>query len=208
MTRQVFALHGGTTFEDDEEFLVFLQKKLLELKHLKPGRDWKSHLEAGLGEGYDVYLPQMPNKQNAKYREWKVWFERIIPLMEGEPVLIGHSLGGLFLAKYLSEEPFPVTPHTLMLIAAPFDLDRTSSDSLADFVLPASLAPLRGLGSRVHLYHSTDDMVVPYDNALKYQAALPEARLSTFSDRGHFNQEAFPELVDDIHALEEHNPKE
>ncbi len=35
----------------------------------------------------------------------------------------------------------------------------------------------------------------------KYQAALPAATARTFSDRGHFNQPAFPELVADIKNL-------
>jgi hypothetical protein len=29
---------------------------------------------------------------------------------------------------------------------------------------------------------------------------LPEATVKTFEDRGHFNQETFPEIVEDIEA--------
>ena len=50
--------------------------------------------------------------------------------------------------------------------------------------------------------HSKDDFVVPYEHALKYKAALPEAELVTFEDKNHFLVEELPELVERIRALE------
>ena len=115
-------------------------------------------------------------------------------------VFVGHSLGGVFLAKYLSENTFPRTIASVHLIAAPFE-SAEGMYSLADFVLSDSLEKLQDQAARVYLYHSTDDPVVPFTDLAKYQAKLPYARASIFSDRAHFNQESFPELVANIHGL-------
>jgi len=199
--RQIFVIHGGNTYETREEFLEYLRTEPVELSRLKPKQDWKANLQNTLGEDYEVYLPQMPNKQSANYEEWKLWFERIIPLMSDNAILVGHSLGGLFLAKYLSEETFPLQLRGVFLIAPPFDYDTESSKSLASFALPETLSAFADQVKMIQLYHSADDTVVPISNLAGYQKALPYARASVFADRGHFNQESFPELVADIKAL-------
>jgi len=53
----------------------------------------------------------------------------------------------------------------------------------------------------ITIMHSKDDFVVPYEHALKYKAALPEAELVTFEDKNHFLVEELPELVERIKQL-------
>ena len=64
------------------------------------------NLDKVLGGGYEVLIPQMPNSQNARYSEWKILFEKIISILDDEIILIGHSLGGIFLVKYFSENDY------------------------------------------------------------------------------------------------------
>ena len=49
--------------------------------------------------------------------------------------------------------------------------------------------------------HSKDDFVVPYEHALKYKEALPEAALLTFEDKNHFLVEELPELLTEIRKI-------
>ena len=63
-------------------------------------------------------MPSMPNKQNAAYDEWSIWFEKYFAYLKDDVILIGWSLGGMFLAKYLSDKPFPVKIKSLFLLAA------------------------------------------------------------------------------------------
>ncbi|NOZ43581.1 MAG: hypothetical protein GXP45_00120 [bacterium] len=67
----------------------------------------------------------MPNKQRADYHARKIWFEKLFPYInsskESKLILIGHSLGAIFLAKYLSENTFPKTIDQLHLISSVFD---------------------------------------------------------------------------------------
>ena len=103
MKKQVIVIHGGDTFSTYEEFILFLKDFKIDLNRFR-GKDWKSTLQDALGVEYDVLCPQMPNKQNAKYSEWKLWFDKIIPLLNDNIILVGHSVGGIFLVKYLAEE--------------------------------------------------------------------------------------------------------
>lgn len=80
----------------------------------------------------------MPNGNNAQYIEWKIWFERLLPFLNDGVILIGHSLGGIFLAKYLSENNFSIKVRAAILIAAPFDA-LGMKESLSQFKL---LSPL------------------------------------------------------------------
>lgn len=195
---QIFVIHGGDAFNSYEDYLANLQLKTAYLERMKPG-GWKLDLQKNLGESFDVYHPSMPNGGNAKYAEWKMWFEKIVPLMADEVILVGHSLGGIFLAKYLSEEIFPKHILATFLIAAPFNAH--TDHPLADFILSSDLSGLEKQGGVIILYHSTDDDVVPYSNVDSYLRALPEARLRAFHDRGHFNQSRVSEIEQEIISL-------
>lgn len=142
----------------------------------------------------------MPNKQNAKYAEWKVWFETMVSCLESEVIFIGHSLGAIFLPKYLSENKFPKTIRATFLVAAPYD-DKDVEYSLADFNLTNNLADFQKQGGKIFMYHSEDDPVVPFADFQKYQSLLKGATFRIFKNRGHFDQEEFPELVKDIKEL-------
>lgn len=118
--KQLLVIHGGDAFETYDDYLKYLKTREISLERLK-SNGWKKNLSDILGEEYDVLLPQMPNSQNARYLEWKIWFERLIPLLNETVVLVGHSLGGIFLAKYLSENDFPKQVKATFLIAAPYN---------------------------------------------------------------------------------------
>ena len=112
MKQQVFVIHGGTAFDTYEEYISYLQKKEVSLEKLL-GRDWKLNLQDNLGSDYEVFLPKMPNAQNAVYKEWCIWFEKYLPLLDDGVILVGHSLGAVFLAKYLSEHDVLIGPENL-----------------------------------------------------------------------------------------------
>ena len=199
MQRQVWVIHGGDTYDTYEEYLGALKSWVVSLDDLRH-TNWKSSLQEKLGAEYEVLAPRMPNSHNAKYLEWKVWFGKFVPLMSGPVIFVGHSLGGIFLAKYLSENSFPHRIQATFLLAAPFAAP--PGESLADFSLPASLKQFEDRDGEIFLYHSEDDPVVPFADLENYQKALPNAHVRTFTDHQHFNQPDFPELVADIKNLD------
>jgi predicted alpha/beta hydrolase family esterase len=200
MAHQILVIHGGTSFDSYEDYLRFIKTRELTLEKLRQGDDWKASLTRELGEDYEVLLPRMPNGTNARYVEWRIWFERCATFLEDRAILVGHSLGGIFLAKYLSENTFSKRLKATLLVAAPFN-DTDTVESLADFALPETLEQLGTQGGQVYLIYSTDDPVVPFIQAGEYQRALPKAEQLVFADRGHFNQPEFPELIALIRSL-------
>lgn len=195
MKKSLVIIHGGTTFDTYEEYLKYLESSELTLEKINR-KDWKDNLVNNLPE-FEVIYPKMPNSKNARYLEWKLWFEKTFHLLTDEVVLIGHSLGGIFLAKYLSENDFPKRINQLHLIAAPYDTE-VIKDSLADFALSGTVEKVTKKANRIYLYQSKDDTAVAYEDVLKYKRELPEAELVEFENRGHFTQEEFPELVDKV----------
>lgn len=201
MRKQIIFIHGGETFDTYEEYIEDLKKKEFNPNQEKERQKrWHRSLEKKLGDGFMVIAPIMPCKNNARYKEWKIWFEKVIPYIEDNAVLIGHSLGGIFLVKYLSENDFPKKILATYLVAAPFD-DKNSEYSLGGFILPDTLENFEKQVGRIFIYHSEDDSIVPFADVEKYKKALPGAEKIIFKNKDHFIQEEFPELIDNIQKL-------
>lgn len=200
MKRQVVIIHGGDTFDTYKEYLSFLKNYELDLEKLK-SKGWKKRLPQELGSDFEVISPRMPNSMNAKYKEWEIMFEKLFPFLKNNLILIGHSLGGIFLAKYLSENKFPKKIKATFLIAPPYD-DKNLEESLGDFNLQKELGGLKKQGGEIYIYYSKDDPLIPLTDLKKYRESLSEAEVIIFKNKGHFRQTEFPEIVKAIKNLE------
>lgn len=200
MKQQVLVIRGGETFSNYDDYISYLKNREISLDNLKTKKDWKNRMEADLGEDFEVFLPEMPNKRNARYLEWKIWFEKIIDILDDDLILLGSSLGGIFLAKYLSENKISKKIKAVILVAAPFD-DSNNEESLIDFKLPNSLLNFSKQCKSIYLIQSRDDVLVSFEEFEKYKKALLSAKVIIFEDRGHFSQETFPEIVEIIKQI-------
>lgn len=181
-------------FDTDSDARAALRNMTLDYESLLPFMGWKLWLADEL-VAHDILLPSMPSKFNAKYEEWEILFSKVVPLLRSDSTLVGHSLGGIFLAKYLSNH-LPKHPYKqLILVAAPYDNE--SKESLNGFKVD-NVASLKNAFERIDLLYSTDDPVVPLDEMNKYIGDIPSAEAYTFTDKQHFNTPTFPELVDII----------
>lgn len=203
MKTTVLAIHGGGEYISLEgkslEEEVSSRKILLERLRQRPS--WKSKLQEDLGVAYDVLSPRMPQPDTPTYTLWKILFEKILPQIDANAVFVGHSLGGIFLARYFSEHKSRGSIRGLFLIAAPYNNATNELFFRSGFYLSDSVKNLNNVVKRTFLYHSTDDPVVPIEHLIRYKNILPHATVRTFPDRGHFNGEHFPELVADIRSI-------
>ncbi len=203
--KQIVFIHGGGNFDADDDYLEYLKNlefhpdKDKELRESSAKR-WNNSLEEKLGEGFEVIAPAMPNVNNAKYKEWKIWFEKLFPHLQDGVVLVAHSLGGIFLAKYLSENDLPKKIRATYLIAASYH-DNASDYSPDTFVLPKNLEKFEKQAGEVFLYHSEDDHRVSFTSLGKYAKALPNAKTTVFKERKHLTDEEFPEIIESIKKL-------
>lgn len=190
--KQVVILHGGHSFTSYDTYITYLEENTLEYEYLKPQKKWKPWIAENMPEA-DVLLPTMPNGYNAVFEEWKIYFEKILPFLQDDVQFVGHSLGAMFLAKYLNETPLDEKVRRVILIAGAYDEDQ---DRDCGSFLVSSAKNISRSAEEVHLFHSEDDPLVPFTELAKFQADLPEAITHTFTDRAHFNQPTFPELLD------------
>lgn len=188
--KQILIIHGGDSFLTHEEYLADLKATELDYERIKPGKRWKDTVIESFPEA-DILTPTMPNSANAQFDEWKIWFEKIIPFFGDDVRLIGHSLGAMFLAKYLHLHPLKRPVKQLILLAAGYDDDRAGYGSFAINYANG----LEKSAKAVHLFHSRDDFVVPFSELAKFAADLPSAHIHTFDDRNHFLDAEFPELI-------------
>lgn len=200
MKTQILIIGGGNTSLTNEEYVEYIKTKPIYLDAFRNGENWKNSLQTVLGESYDVLIPPMPNNWNARFSEWKIWFERIIPILAEEIVLIGHSLGGIFLAKYLSENKVSKKIKTLFLLAAPYLTTTDQGYFIADFVLTNKLDKVSEQVSKIFIYHSEDDQIVPVICAKRYNKDFPEAKVRIFKDYRHLNIREFPEIIEDLRS--------
>lgn len=201
--QQVFLIHGGNAYSSYEAFLHDLQTKTIyNLPSLPTHCRWTDRLVADLGADYEVFTPTMPNKQSAHYEEWKIWFERHFEYLDDGVILIGWSLGGYFLSKYLIEANPPFKIKALIYIAAPFAPDDFGGEDGGDFAFDSSrVGEVSNNIENIFILHSTDDPVVPVSHAERYHDALPDAQLMLYNDKNHFLVPTLPELISLIQSL-------
>lgn len=191
---QILLVHGGMTFKDKKDYLRYLKTKKIstEKKIYWSGE----YLEKSLGKKFEIIAPRMPLQDNAKYGDWKILFERYTLLLNGNFILIGTSLGGIFLAKYLSENRLPKKALATYLVCPPFDNSLPREDLVGGFELKSNLSLLEDNSKNLHLLFSKDDDVVPVSYAEKYTKKLKKAHIIIYkSKNGHFNISKFPEIV-------------
>jgi predicted alpha/beta hydrolase family esterase len=183
MKRTILFIHSAGSQEGEHEGSNDLLRRLRE----------------GLGVGVTLLAPRMPSPDNPTYASWKKALDALIPTLPDEVVLVGHSLGGSVLLKYLSEEAFTPRIAGMVLIAMPYwgvqDWDVSEYMLREDF--PTGLPAIRPL----YLYQSDNDDVVSPDHVKYYATLLPTATVRTPAGMGHLFAKPCPELIDDIHGL-------
>ncbi len=191
---QIFYIHGGMTFKNRKDYLHFLKTREISIE--KKIRWSDDYFDKELGKNFEIIRPRMPLQEDAKYEEWKIWFERYIPLLRDNIILVGGSLGGIFLAKYLSEHKFPKKILSTYLICPPFDDTVLGEDLVGGFKLKNNLSLLEKNSKNLYLMFSKDDDVVPISHAEKYRNKLRNAKIIIYkSKNGHFKVTKFPEIV-------------
>jgi len=193
---QVFMIHGGMTFKNQKDYLRYLKTREISVE--KKVRWSGDNFDKALGKNFETIKPNMPLPDNAKYTDWKIHFERYFPYLRNNVILIGGSLGGIFLAKYLSENKFPKKILSTYLICPPFDdtLPLSDENVVNGFKLKADLSLLEKNSKNLYLMFSKDDDVVPVSHAEKYRRKLKNVKIIIYeSKNGHFKVSKFPEII-------------
>lgn len=161
--------------------------------------DLVSSLKQQLSNGYDLHYPIIDDPEVPTYKMWKKLFFKEFKRIEQPVILIGHSLGGSMLLKYLSEERPKIDISALFLVAVP--LWGKNGWEVDDFVLQDNFeADLKHI-PKVYLYHCKKDAIVPFEHLHFYKAAFPHSIVRVLNGTDHAFASGLPELVSDIKVL-------
>ena len=175
---KAFIFHGTGASRDDHWF-PWLEEKLED-------------------EGVEVCRPDFPTPEGQELDNWLEVLDGQEMEIDENTVLIGHSLGAVFILNILNrrdldiEAAYLVSAWTGLLPDEQFnEWNSTFQDQEFDF------EKIKDSVEEIHQFHSEDDPFVPLEKAEE----LAENLISSFhlkSDAGHFNTDSgydgFPEL--------------
>jgi len=144
-------------------------------------------LKASLGNEYEVSYPQLQTNEKAPDFGWPRQIGKEIKDIEGDVILVAHSLGASMVLKYLSESNIQKKLSGIFLMATPFwSGEETWVKGLKlqdDFAhkLPADVP--------IFLYHSIDDKEIPFEHLSVYAQKLPQATVHEMKGGHQFNND-------------------
>lgn len=199
--QQIVFIHGGTTFDSYERYIDNLKTKTVYKDRLAYQPMWFHLLDKTLTSPVEVLLPSMPNKQNASFEEWGIWFDRLQEVIEDDAILIGHSLGAIFLAKYLASNILKSPAKAVMMLAGPYSNDEP--EDLGGFSIEPrdDLENIYKSTKDVIMVHAPNDPVVNINEQHRYKKALPMAEYLQLDGPDHFMRPEFPEMVEMIQSV-------
>jgi predicted alpha/beta hydrolase family esterase len=192
---QILYIHGGEVFENRKEYLTYLESRDIEIEKSKR---WYKDIQDKLKNKFEIITPRMPCREMADYESWKINFEKYLKAINRDIILIGTSLGGIFLTKYLSENILNKNIISTYFIAPPFSHEKFESKKLyGDFVLKNNLQKIEENCKNIVFMFSKDDKVVPInDNEIQYKKLLKNSQFFEYDNKnGHFNVSEFPEII-------------
>ena len=118
-------------------------------------------------EGYYVLTPSMPNADKPKYKEWKKLIDTLG--VDENTVLIGHSLGGGFIPRYLSDTQKKVD--SMVLVAPTYSYKNPAIDTTFTKDFDAEKVKLL-IAQKCILIHSDNDEYIPNEDFERYKKEL------------------------------------
>ncbi len=161
--------------------------------------NWKDDLEEKIFSDFDFIKMQKPMSDCADYEIWKTAYEKTINFLWDNLVLIGHSLGAIFLIKYFCENPNKIKNiKKIFLIATP--LNDSESEVLGSFCVDKTmLQNLEHMQNKIIFFHSIDDEIVDIEDFYEYKKNFIDSEFIELNNYWHFIfNKNFPELLEKI----------
>jgi hypothetical protein len=160
---------------------------------------WQGWLRAQLiANGYLVDTPKMPRPYQPNYEKWRKEFERCH--IGPQTLLIGHSCGGGFLIRWLSEHPEAKVGKVILV--APWighDYGAPATDFFDGYKIDPNIASrTKGLV----VFYSDNDVKAIQAAISQLKTTLRGAKYKEFHHYGHFTisemkTSKFPELLEE-----------
>ena len=149
-------------------------------------------------KGIHTNAVEMPNSFYPQYELWKKEFERFDT--DDETILVGHSCGGGFLVRWLSENDVKVGKVVLVAPWMGIRPDQEFDESFFDFTIDQNLA---NKTKSLTIFNSSNDISEIQDSVKLLKESLNNIKSIELENKGHFTlkglgAEEFPELLKEI----------
>ncbi len=145
------------------------------------------------------HAPSMPNPNSPDCQSWMEALDANVHKSAGPLILIGHSLGGSVILKYLSENIVETEIQHVLLLAVPFwgsqgwnissyHLKNENIDQLLNF-------------NNINFFHCLDDKVVPASHLKEHLNLIPHAEGQIFKTGDHYFTDCIGKIKKQIRQL-------
>ena len=171
-----------------------------------PNENWFPWLAKEIKKlGHEVEVPTFPTPEGQNLKAWKSAFHKQVGEINGNMILIGHSLGPGFILDLLEKATAPIVG-TFLVSAFLGKLGLEEFDSINESFVCRDFDwdRIRKNAGEVHVYNSDDDPYVPLSKGeeLAKHLGVP---LTVIKNGGHINAgsgfKSFPQLLDDVKSL-------
>lgn len=162
----------------------------------KGSYDLVKYLRSKLSDEFEILFPTIERPNSPTYKKYKAMFASSFAKLSEPVILIGHSLGGSTLLKYLSEEKPGISMAGLFLVSTPH-----WKSNMKEFQLKDNFQNLLKNIPEVFLYHSKNDQEVPFESLGFYEKAFKVATVRELPGKEHTFPKGLPKLVADIKSL-------
>ncbi len=157
-----------------------------------PYKNWLPYLKSQLGKRkLNCIVPNFPSPDKQDYKSWSKILKAYVEIgcITKETTIITHSLGGIFIAKFLIENA--ITIKRIVTVAGFNNMQFEEDNSLYDsfYMKNEELDALKNYVLERICIYSDNDPYVPIKEAEKF-AEFIKAEKILMSDAGHFNEKS------------------
>ena len=180
----------------DKTKIVFAHSAGPQYGQGKGSYDLVNYLKTNLADEFQILFPTIEKPNSPTYHKFKDLFKLTFSELTEPVILVGHSLGGSTLLKYLSEEKTDISMLGLFLVSTPY-----WKSNMKEYQLKENFQTSLPSIPKLFLYHSESDPEVPISHLEVYEKALKNAVVRKIKGDEHIFSKGLPELVSDIKSL-------
>ena len=156
-------------------------------------------LRGELGVGWEIRFPIVSDPDAPSAALWDGLLKKEFARCPDGVILLGHSLGGSMLLKYLSEHRVKVKIKALISVSAPWW--GPEGWAMEEFALPEDFPAHLPEIPEIHFFHARQDPVVSFDHLALYQRVLPGLKAHPVRLKDHAFAKGLPELAKLLRSL-------
>ncbi len=171
-----------------------------------PEENWFPWLKDQLiGLGISAYVPKLPTPEGQSLKAWFDVYKKYEHYVNGNTIMVGHSLGSTFILRILEKIKFPIkaailTTPAIGKLGIP-DFDKLNETFINE---PYDWAKIKKNCPHFSIYRGDDDPYIPIEQPKEIASKLG-VKLTMIYRGGHLNTKAgfkeFPQVLEEVKKM-------